>query len=1413
LSLRKFVRLAGVVAVLFPLATCTDFTGPSGRGVRIPVAPTFSPAANFAKALYSSAGIEFDRVRVLVVRGESEILKDTTVAFSPTSPELTLPLVVSAAPGEVVQVTLEYRNPDVVLYSGTATVTTQPIAVTTASTTPIVLLPVGPGAAAETIQISPNGGTFPTTAAVPFTAQAFTADGASIANAIFGWSVDDETIATVNPQGVLQPTTKGGTVHVRATTLNAKFAEAAITFATAPASLAVQSGGNQSAMSFEPLPANVVVKVLDVNGNGVPGATVNFAVLSGGGTITVLNEISDAAGLASVKWTLGDVVGTQSITATATALPDAPLTISATGTERSATALAFVQQPTKSLMGAAIMPAVTVKAIDDKGRTVSGFELPIAITFEANPTSATLAGSASKNAVAGVATFSDLSVDKAGTGYTLKATANGLTSVISASFDVDQVPSGLSLFAGGSQTGVIRSTLSPIAVKVADANGIGVAGVTVSFSTAAGNGTVAASAITDASGIASVTWTLGNTIGAQSMTATVEGLTGSPLTIGATGTALPAVGVAFVQEPSNVVMNEVMTPAVTVRAVDVDGNTVTGYTGTIALTLLNNPNSATLGGTVSAAASAGVATFSNLTVSIAGSGYALKATSGTLTDATSSTFIVSPPVPVGLAFQVQPSNLLAGGTITPAVTVRIVDANGATVPGATNAVTIGLSNPLLDVAFFGTKTVNAVNGVATFSDLTVGTVISGLTLKVTSSGLATATSTAFDIGAPPTPSRAWTGAVSTDWHDAANWNPAGVPNASDSVTIAAGTNQPVMSATASAYVIVIGAGNSLRVNVPELSVLASKIVNQGTLWVTSGFFTGDVDNRNGGWFKVDGVAGAINVTNASGALTQVIGTTTEGTALVVGHGFTNDGTLDLTDVGHNLSAMSVGDSLVNHSGATINAAAGDNGERLLLGVLRNYGTVNVPTSRGLALTLSAGNSVNAGAINFTGGGPFTLYGSDTTTTSFTNTSTGSITLNSSAWDIFALHLQLKAGTVSGAGVFTSAASQLDVDIARLPLRLHIDSFSLFSGDSLVIPAGVTREFLGSTLSQKVVVLGTLKTLLAEEGGTDFQNALSIKPNGIVEAEGNTSVGGTLSIGINATLRVNAVGEQRLFAVQSGFSNAGNIELTSTGLFETRIRVDGTLTNETSGTIAALGGFGGERIVEGTLDNKGAINVSANSYFTLLSKSTDNKNTGTITLEAINTEPEVYSAEHLTSFNLLPQEGAGGWMTNTGVIDVGAYRTFYITYPGKLTNGEGGLIAGTGTVKISNNGEIFATLENTAGTIAPGGPGKLGTLTVDGVWVLGTGTLDIDIAGPEQGSYDVLDAQGLTTLGGKLSARYLGGYQPGTNGSPQGAIIVGNPFLGSIVVDPDEWGHYVDGGFHMYYSPPPPPGAAKRPPAR
>src|SRR5439155_1466948 len=98
------------------------------------------------------------------------------------------------------------------------------------------------------------------------------------------------------------------------------------------------------------------------------------------------------------------------------------------------------QQPQPTEAGAAITPPVQVAALDASEHVVQGFTGTIGLALEPDSNGGTLSGGAPVNAVNGVATFPSLSVDKAGNGYTLRATASGLTDATSGAFNITPPP-------------------------------------------------------------------------------------------------------------------------------------------------------------------------------------------------------------------------------------------------------------------------------------------------------------------------------------------------------------------------------------------------------------------------------------------------------------------------------------------------------------------------------------------------------------------------------------------------------------------------------------------------------------------------------------------------------------------------------------------------------------------------------------------------------------------------------------------------------------------------------------------------------------------------------------------------------------------------------------------------------------
>ena len=417
-----------------------------------------------------------------------------------------------------------------------------------------------------------------------------------------------------------------------------------------------------------------------------------------------------------------------------------------------ASQVAFVQQPTRTVPGGAISPPVAVAVQDASGNTMTGARNPITIAIGNNPSAGVLTGTKTVTpGPDGVARFSDLKIDKAGLGYTLTASAAGLTGDQSARFDIGTPgPPAKIAFRQQPTNAAARAYLTPaVTVEIQDAlgNQVSPASGTVVAALARnpGRGTLAGTASVQAShGVATFNDLSINRPG-----------TGYTLLVGAAGlqgvASVPfdiAVGeasqLAFSVQPRAVRTGAAITPAVKVAIQDDCGNTVTTATDAVTLGLFDNPGGGTLGGTTTASAVAGVATFANLTVDKPGAGYTLEATVAGVTGATSGRFNVTQGPAARLSFAQQPTSTTVGIPVTPAVRVAITDAGGNVLTSATSYVTLSLAaNP--GSATFVNKTVRAVAGIVTFAGVTLNKPGTGYRLRAAATGLTGADSDPFNV--------------------------------------------------------------------------------------------------------------------------------------------------------------------------------------------------------------------------------------------------------------------------------------------------------------------------------------------------------------------------------------------------------------------------------------------------------------------------------------------------------------------------------------------------------------------------------------------------------------------------------------------------------------------------------------------
>ncbi|HEY6110277.1 MAG TPA: hypothetical protein VIV56_15360, partial [Gemmatimonadales bacterium] len=418
--------------------------------------------------------------------------------------------------------------------------------------------------------------------------------------------------------------------------------------------------------------------------------------------------------------------------------------------------LAYVIGPTSTFAGAPIAPAVLVAAQDAAGNTDPTYTGNVTVTLAANPGAAALSGTTTVAAVAGIATFGDLSLDKSSTGYTLMASATGLTSVTSSAFDNIAAAGSQVVFAVQPPTTATAGAGITPCLQVAVKDGFG--NTATAFN---GNVTLEIGANPTGGALSGTT-----TVTAVAGVATFCGLSidrvGSGYTLKATASVLtPVTSAAFNvvpgaadhlvvgQQPTSTTAGTPISPAVTVRVLDAMGNLVTGFSGnvTVAISAGSGTVGASLSGTKTVAATSGVASFATLSIDKSGTGYTLLAASTGLTETTSAAFSVAAGAASQLQVSVQPSNASAGAAITPAVQVTAHDALGnlatAYVGNVTMAITAGTGTA--GATLSGAITSAAAGGVATFGTLSIDKAGTGYKLTASAGGLSDATSETFDI--------------------------------------------------------------------------------------------------------------------------------------------------------------------------------------------------------------------------------------------------------------------------------------------------------------------------------------------------------------------------------------------------------------------------------------------------------------------------------------------------------------------------------------------------------------------------------------------------------------------------------------------------------------------------------------------
>ena len=876
-----------VAVLLIAVATCGRDTAAPRQPAAFAITAALPPGLNLA-----ALNLTIDHVRLIAVNSAGDTAFQQLYSFPANQSTLSLSADVPLAQSpETFQVTIQLLSGTVqVLFSGTQT-----ISLASGSSNPTAQVSVtysGPGQNVASLTLGPLDSLLTEGATLQMRVTAKDGSGANVPSFYVSWSTSDAVAVPIDATGTLQAPLARRTITVQArafpdTTITSS---TTLQFVPLPNAVAFDSGCAQSGLPGVQLPQPIVARVLGNDALGVPGVTVQFAAPAGG-SVTTASAVTDSGGRARTLVTLPSVAGPAQFQASVTGLSAAqcaPTVLSSPPTQ-----LAFKAQPATAVAGAAI-GSFQVEVRDASGTLVPGATNAVTVAILNNTGGGTLSGTKTMNAVAGVATFTGLSLDKVGTGYTLQATATGLSSATSSAFNI---------------------------------------------------------------------------------------------------TPAPLNNLAFTTQPVNFTAGTAF-PTVVVTARDAFGNTVTSFTGPVSLALGSHPLGATLTGTTSVAAVAGVATFSALGALPVAGGYTLVASASGVGSTASNSFTVNPAPPVALAFTVQPATALAGAVIAPAVVVAIEDSVGNVVTSATNAITMGFALNPGQGLLGGTLTRNAASGIATFTDLSIAIAASGYKLAASATGLATATSAAFDVLVRP-PGVVWTNLQGGNWSNPANWSPARVPGTSDTASIVLAGSY-VVNLDVNAHVAFLAVGDTIGGIIMDVpvgrSILidssavilragsvglagsdtiggAGNLTNQGVLTmkgsaITTAFFTNSAALQVGG---VSAITGSFS--NASSGALIVYASGGDAT-LTVASGFLNAGgiVLENTDAtAQNVTLAVTSGVLTNIPGGSLQTDAPTiPGNRTLAAMLDNQGTVLV--SHALTIDQSAATHGNSGQIILTGGG-------------------------------------------------------------------------------------------------------------------------------------------------------------------------------------------------------------------------------------------------------------------------------------------------------------------------------------------------------------------------------------------------------------------------------------------------------------
>ena len=325
-----------------------------------------------------------------------------------------------------------------------------------------------------------------------------------------------------------------------------------------PGEIVVVSGDGQAAPRLSTLLDPLTVRVEDRFQNPVEGVTVEFAAIAGGGFVQPSSTSTDVAGLATTQWTLGAPLGDQSVSIMVA--PLLPTTVSAVATTVPQLVQILDGDGQTGIVGEPLPNPPSVRVLDPGGAPVSSLDVDFSVSENGGLLESMDGTEVSPNLkvqtdAMGVATVGSWIVGTAPGTHEVTVEVPGLVPVVLTATAETGPPALLVKVSGDEQSGVVGTLLAaPLVVRVTDTHANPVAGSTITFGPASGDGSVfPTQATSDSNGTAATEWILGSSQGSQSVGASIE--TGAMVSFTATATGENGVGglaieLLFIDQPT-----------------------------------------------------------------------------------------------------------------------------------------------------------------------------------------------------------------------------------------------------------------------------------------------------------------------------------------------------------------------------------------------------------------------------------------------------------------------------------------------------------------------------------------------------------------------------------------------------------------------------------------------------------------------------------------------------------------------------------------------------------------------------------------------------------------------------------------------------------------------------------------------